>query len=111
MTLSIKATQLLERREQHGVRLGLVNVRSLLAALGPPERDLPAVLIAGTNGKGSTATLLASMTTAAGYKTGLYTSPHLQEVRERIRIDGLAISNQRLERELFEVVEVSGSQL
>lgn len=111
MTLSIKAIQLLERLEKHGVRLGLESVGKLLVALDRPESKIPVVLIAGTNGKGSTATLLASMAAAAGYTTGLYTSPHLQEVSERIRIDGRAISNPILERALFEIVEVSEKEL
>jgi dihydrofolate synthase/folylpolyglutamate synthase len=54
------------------------------------------VLVAGTNGKGSTSSLLAAMATAAGYRTGLYTSPHLETVEERLRIDGCAVSPERL---------------
>ncbi len=61
-------------------------MRALTAALGHPERATPAVLIAGTNGKGSTAATLASILAAAGYRTGLYTSPHLQRVNERIQL-------------------------
>ncbi len=61
-------------------------MRTLCAALGDPQSRVPSVLIAGTNGKGSTAATLASILTAAGYRTGLYTSPHLHTVNERIRI-------------------------
>lgn len=64
----------------------LEEMRQLCEALGHPERRFASVLIAGTNGKGSTAALLASILTAAGYRTGLYTSPHLEQVNERIRI-------------------------
>ena len=93
------------------MRLGLESVRKLLAAFDRPDEKFPVVLIAGTNGKGSTAALLASMGAAAGYRTGLYTSPHLQEVRERIRIDGRAISDARLESALFEIVGVAEREL
>jgi dihydrofolate synthase/folylpolyglutamate synthase len=65
----------------------------LLAALEHPERRFPGVLIAGTNGKGSTAATLASILQAAGVRTGLYTSPHLVRINERIRINGEDISN------------------
>lgn len=64
----------------------LEDMRALLAELGNPQSRFPSVLIAGTNGKGSTASTLASILAAAGYKTGLYTSPHLSRVNERIRI-------------------------
>lgn len=78
------------------MRLGLDSARGLLAALGDPQRSFPAVLVAGSNGKGSTSALLASMLGAAGYRTGLYTSPHLESVEERLRIDGRTISPARL---------------
>ncbi len=64
----------------------LEEMRQLCQALGQPQRRFASVLIAGTNGKGSTAALLAHILTAAGYHTGLYTSPHLEQVNERIRI-------------------------
>jgi dihydrofolate synthase / folylpolyglutamate synthase len=64
----------------------LEDMRALLADLRNPQSRFPAVLIAGTNGKGSTASTLASILAAAGYKTGLYTSPHLSRVNERIRV-------------------------
>jgi len=74
-----------------GIRLGLDSVRSLLERLGNPQDSCPAVLIAGTNGKGSVAAMTASILTAAGFRTGLYTSPDLIDFRERIRIDGRMI--------------------
>src|SRR5215470_10406767 len=72
-------------------KFDLAHMRVLLEALEHPEKKFPAVLIAGTNGKGSTAATLASILEASGYKAGLYTSPHLVRITERIRINGLAI--------------------
>jgi len=74
-------------------KFDLAQIRVLLAALGHPERSFPSVLIAGTNGKGSTASMLASILQASGLKTGLYTSPHLVRINERIRVDGQAITD------------------
>jgi len=72
-------------------KFDLAHMRVLLDALNHPERRFPSVLIAGTNGKGSTAATLASILRASGVKTGLYTSPHLVRINERIRIDGSEI--------------------
>jgi len=69
----------------------LEHIRALLKALGEPEKAFPAVLIAGTNGKGSTAATLASIANAAGLRVGLYTSPHLLRVNERVRVSGVEI--------------------
>ena len=74
-------------------KFDLAHMRVLLAALDNPERRFPSVLIAGTNGKGSTASTLASILQASGLRTGLYTSPHLVRINERIRIDGQQISD------------------
>src|ERR1700690_810298 len=74
-------------------KFDLAHMRVLLAALGHPESRFPAVLVAGTNGKGSTAATLASILQASGLKTGLYTSPHLVRINERIRLDGAAIAD------------------
>src|SRR3954471_10650101 len=71
----------------------LTHMRVLLNALDHPERRFPSVLIAGTNGKGSTAATLASIVQASGSRTGLYTSPHLVRINERIRIDGEQIGD------------------
>ncbi len=65
---------------------------ALLGAAGNPHRNYPTIHIAGTNGKGSTAAMIASVLTASGYRTGLYTSPHLRSFSERIRIDGKKIT-------------------
>jgi dihydrofolate synthase / folylpolyglutamate synthase len=69
-------------------KFDLAHMRTLLAALDHPEKRFPSVLIAGTNGKGSTAATLAAILRASGVRTGLYTSPHLMRINERIRIDG-----------------------
>src|SRR3989449_1178171 len=74
-------------------KFDLAHMRVLLVALENPERRSPAVLIAGTNGKGSTAATLASILRASGLRTGLYTSPHLVRINERIRISGKEISD------------------
>lgn len=79
-----------------GIRLGLDAIRSLLGRLGDPQGGFPSVLIAGTNGKGSVAAMTASIFSAAGFRTGLYTSPDLIDVRERIRIDGRMISRREM---------------
>src|SRR5436853_70707 len=76
-----------------GRKFDLDHMRVLVEALGHPERRFPSVLIAGTNGKGSTAATLAAITHAAGHRTGLYTSPHLVRVNERLCVDGEAISD------------------
>jgi dihydrofolate synthase/folylpolyglutamate synthase len=74
-------------------KFDLAHMRVLLAAMDHPERRYPSVLIAGTNGKGSTAATLASILQASGLKTGLYTSPHLVKINERIRVNGSEISD------------------
>jgi dihydrofolate synthase / folylpolyglutamate synthase len=74
-------------------KFDLDHMRVLLEGLGHPERHFPSVLIAGTNGKGSTAATLASILQASGLKTGLYTSPHLVRINERIRVNGAEISD------------------
>src|SRR4026208_1497409 len=74
--------------ETLAIKLGLRNTELLLAALDNPERSFTAVQIAGTNGKGSTAAMLDSICRAAGIKCGLYTSPHLVSITERIRVSG-----------------------
>jgi dihydrofolate synthase / folylpolyglutamate synthase len=74
------------------IKLGLRNTELLLAALGNPQQSFPSVQIAGTNGKGSTAVLLDSICRTAGVNTGLYTSPHLRSITERIKVAGREIS-------------------
>src|SRR5580693_3363624 len=74
-------------------KFDLAHMRVLLGALNHPERRFPSVLIAGTNGKGSTAATLASILQAAGLRAGLYTSPHLVRINERIKVSGSEISD------------------
>ncbi len=74
-------------------KFDLANMRVLLEALNHPERRFASVLIAGTNGKGSTAATLASILIAAGHRTGLYTSPHLRRVNERIQVNGEQVTD------------------
>ncbi len=74
------------------IKFGLETTRALLAELGDPQRVYPTIHIGGTNGKGSTSTLVARALEAAGFKVGLYTSPHLVSFRERITVNGSLIS-------------------
>lgn len=74
-------------------KFGLDNIRILSAELGNPHRAVPCIHIAGTNGKGSTAAMLESILRQSGLRTGLYTSPHLERINERIRIDGEEVSD------------------
>src|SRR4029079_1822940 len=84
-------------------KFSIEEVAILLSALGNPQRTFPSILIAGTNGKGSTAATLASILTASGLRTGLYTSPHLARPNERIRIDGVEISDDDFAELFFRV--------
>jgi dihydrofolate synthase/folylpolyglutamate synthase len=88
-------------------KFSLEEVRTLLAALGDPQRRIRSLLIAGTNGKGSTASTLSSILTASGVRTGLYTSPHLTRVNERIRIGGEEIGDEAFARLFFRVMEAA----
>ena len=74
-----------------GIKLGLENTRRLLAACGQPQEKLRFLHVAGTNGKGSTCAMMDSILRAAGHRTALYTSPHLVDFRERLRVDGQMI--------------------
>ena len=103
------ASEMLDRLEVWGRKLGLDATRSLLDMLGKPQRRVPTVLVAGTNGKGSTSAALASILSAAGCRCGLYTSPHLEHVEERLRIDGIAISEAELGHWLRRVLEAAGA--
>ena len=79
-----------------GSRLGLERTYELMHKLGDPQKDLKFIHIAGTNGKGSIAAMLASVLTRAGYRTGLYTSPYIDQFTERFQIDGEQISKEEL---------------
>lgn len=99
--------------ELHGAppaKFDLAHMRVLVQALGNPHDNFRSVLIAGTNGKGSTAATLASILRDAGHRTGLYTSPHLVRINERIRIDGAPISDDDFV-ELYDKVDVVANGL
>ncbi len=89
--------------ELRGVKFGLEAMECILASLGHPERKYPTAIVAGTNGKGSTSAILASIMERAGYRTGLYTSPHLIRVNERIQVNGREISDEDFASSFTEV--------
>lgn len=91
------------------IRPGLARTRALLLSLGSPERSFRSVLVAGTNGKGSVAATCAAILHAAGIRTGLYTSPHLLKVNERIRLLERDVEDRRLDDTLALVAAISGS--
>src|SRR2546421_5582469 len=91
-------------------KFDLDHMRVLLNALDHPERRFPGVLIAGTNGKGSTAATLASILQASGLRTGLYTSPHLVRINERIRINGENVDDEKFAL-LHDMVERTAKRL
>jgi len=82
--------------QRFGIKLGLATIRNILKGLGNPQRQYSCIHVAGTNGKGSIASGLAAILQAAGYRTGLYTSPHLIDFNERIMVDGRMISDKRV---------------
>ncbi len=93
-----EALDQLYRLERFGIKLGLDNIRTLLSLVGDPQAGLKAVHVTGTNGKGSVCAYIASVLREAGYRTGLYTSPHLVRFNERIQVDGVSISDEDLLR-------------
>ncbi len=93
-----------------GVKFGLERMRTLLAALGNPERHHRFIHVAGTNGKGSTCAMIANILRQAGFRAGLYTSPHLIEPTERIQVNGEPVSSRQF-AEVFEVVQQTAERL
>src|SRR5215831_15830184 len=85
----------------------LGRTRALLDLAGAPDRRLRVVLVAGTKGKGSTCAMLASILGAAGARCGLYTKPHLQTYRERVRVDGVALSPEQFAEEIDRLRELA----
>ena len=101
--LAAMAPELASQTGQTRRKFSLDEVAVLLGAIGNPHRTFPSVLIAGTNGKGSTASTLASILSTSGLRTGLYTSPHLSRPNERIRIDSTEISEADFAEKFFRV--------
>jgi dihydrofolate synthase/folylpolyglutamate synthase len=101
-------TRHLEDREFFGQKLGLERIQAVLERLGHPERKFESIHIAGTNGKGSTAAMIAAILSQAGFRTGLYTSPHLTDFCERIRFGDQQISPDEVIHYARMVQEVEG---
>ncbi len=93
-----------------GAKFGLERMQVLLEELGHPERQQRFIHVAGTNGKGSTCAMIASVLNKAGYRTGLYTSPHLIEPTERIQINGVPVTAEQF-TEAFDVVHAAAERL
>ena len=87
----------------------LAHMRTLMEALGNPQKTFSSILVAGTNGKGSTSSTLASILSRAGYRTGLYTSPHLSSVNERIQVDGELIGDDDFAALFFKIEETAAT--
>ncbi len=90
------ALRILEAIPSRTVKPGLQRISALLKAIGSPERTVPVIHVVGTNGKGSVAAMLDRVLREAGYRVGLYSSPHLSDVRERVRVQGACISQDDL---------------
>lgn len=98
-----EALEYLNGFQFHGFRLGLERMDVILNVLGSPEKDYPALHVAGTNGKGSTCAIINSILTCAGYRTGFYSSPHLYRLNERFRTGSREIDNESLASMLLEI--------
>ena len=85
-----------QRQGKAAYKANLDNTLRLDAYFGSPHRKFPSIHVAGTNGKGSVSHMLTAVFQKAGYRTGLYTSPHLLDFRERIRVNGIPISKQQV---------------
>jgi dihydrofolate synthase/folylpolyglutamate synthase len=92
--------QYLYSLQKQGIKFGLSNITKLMSSLGDPQKSFPSIHIAGTNGKGSTSAIIASILNASGLKVGLFTSPHLVSFTERIRVNGEEIAE-------FEVIRLA----
>ena len=100
----------LDQRQQFTIKLGLETTRDLLAELGNPQQRLSIIHIAGTNGKGSVGATLLAVLSAAGYRTGFFSSPHLSEVRERFRLNDTFISRDDFARLITKLATVLQGQ-
>ena len=97
----------LTSKKKFQIKLGLERILQILDIVDNPQQKLKIIHVAGTNGKGSTCSMLAQILTNSGYKTGLYTSPHLLKYNERIKIDGLDISDEDFNNLLSKVNNIS----
>lgn len=107
---SLASYPYLEQAQLFGIRLGLENIQAVLEDFGNPHLGYPVIHVAGTNGKGSVCAMLERIFRLHGFRTGLYTSPHLVDVRERIQVDGSLISEKEL-KELLDKIEKSEKRL
>jgi dihydrofolate synthase/folylpolyglutamate synthase len=112
----MNSTQCLDKlaalgHELRGVKFGLQSILAILDFLGNPQKEYPTAIVAGTNGKGSTSAMLAGILVSAGYQVGLYTSPHLVRVNERIRVNHQDISDQDFAGAFTEVWQAVDSLL
>ena len=98
--------ELASPQQARAAKFDLHNIRAICERMGHPERNFASVHVAGTNGKGSTAAMLASIMQAAGLRCGLYTSPHLLRINERIRLDGAEISDEQFAKSFTRVLAV-----
>ena len=101
------AIDLLTSQGKFYINLGLDRISSILDLLGNPQDNLKCIHVAGTNGKGSVCAIIASILNCAGIKTGLYTSPHIFEYTERIKINGVDISKADFANYVFEIVKIA----
>ncbi|MGD0914574.1 MAG: folylpolyglutamate synthase/dihydrofolate synthase family protein [Terracidiphilus sp.] len=108
--LNTMMPELYQKAGQPRRKFSLNEIGVLLAELGNPQLKFPSILIAGTNGKGSTAATLASILSAAGVRTGLFTSPHLERANERIQIDRIEIADDDFARQFF-LVSCTANQM
>ncbi len=112
-----EARAYVDATEKFGIKPGLERITKMMAYLGNPQDKLKFVHVAGTNGKGSTSTMLASILKCAGYKTGLFTSPYVIDFRERFKVDGEMISEEEFAqmmtriRTVNDLLEKSGCSL
>ena len=82
--------------QMNGIKLGLTNIKELLRRMGNPQGSYRCIHVAGSDGKGSTSAMIASILRKAGYSVGLYTSPHILRFNERINVDGRDISDEEV---------------
>lgn len=101
-----EVVSVLTSQKKFHISLGLERVSQILDFFGNPQDNLKVIHVAGTNGKGSTCAMLASILAEAGYKTGLYTSPHLVEYTERVKINGKDITQEEFARLILSIINL-----